>query len=111
MNSDVPLFMFDLFHLRQDLVFDKLLGHVPDHRLLFRQIFRCKDVFRGTLFDEKAAPFLNLGHFLCHSLSSCTVSKIPAAPIPPPTPIVHMPSRATRRRFSSTTVTVHSYPD
>src|SRR2546422_7106430 len=102
--------MFDLFHLGQALVFDKLLGHVPDHRLFFRQILRCKNVFWGTLFDKKAAPFVNLDQFLCHSLSSCILSKIPAAPMPPPTHIVTIPYRAARRCISYSNVAVNLDP-
>ena len=56
-DRDVPFLVLDPFLLRQDFLFDKLFGHVPDHHVLFGKIFRREHIFRDTILDQKTSAF------------------------------------------------------
>src|SRR5262249_49754488 len=95
----------------QYFILDKLFRHVADHVLFFGKIFRREDVVTGDFFDQETAAVLQRAKFLRHLLSSFSMrSKIPAAPIPPPTHMVTMPYRALRRCISWSSVAVNFEP-
>src|ERR1051326_8988023 len=67
-DSDVPFLVLDLFDLREDLVFNELFGHVPDHCLLFREILWREDVPGDQLLNEETSTFFYSYQFFCHSV-------------------------------------------
>ncbi len=90
-----PVLLLELVEDRQHLARDELLGRLPDQLVLVAQPLGRED-WLGGFFDQPGPAACSCdGCHVMHSASSTGLrlirSKIPAAPIPPPTHIVTIP--------------------
>ena len=108
-----PVLLLEPLEHRQHLVVDELVGRLADQPMLVAEALRREDAGGVGVFDQPAAA-VNCGGRSRggHDESGPDQrrSKIPAAPIPPPTHIVTSPYRASRRRISWSSVAVSLAP-
>ena len=106
-----PVLLLEPIELRQDLLDDEFFGGLADHALFVGELlWREHGVGIGWLEQPRAAAQDRSRCF--HISSSCDYvrSKIPAAPIPPPTHMLTRPYRAFRRLISYNNVVVSFAP-
>src|SRR4029077_19990187 len=84
-----PVLLLELFELRQHFRVDELLRGPADEAVLVGEPFRREHAVGARRLEQPLAAAKNR-RLSCYRHSQ-TLSKIPAAPIPPPTHIVTMP--------------------
>src|SRR5215831_10399517 len=97
-----------LFEARQrggGFLLDELLGRLSDQLVLVGQLLRREHGLGARRLDEPRAAFRQ-GRGSSAWSHGYILSKMPAAPMPPPTHILTRPYRAFRRRISYKIVVV-----
>src|SRR4051812_23326090 len=105
MTRQRPVLVLEAIKVRQDLCIHELVRGPCDQPVFVRQLLGCEDALSRGLFEEPRAPFGWCCCGGCHRRS-----KMPAAPIPPPTHMLTRPYRAFRRRISYNSVVVSFAP-
>ena len=114
----IPVPVHNRLHVGRDFLLEKLPRRPRNLAVLRRQVLRCEDLGRLLILDQKCpahAPYLFAFQFFdrfdrCCRHSDQSLSKIPAAPWPPPTHIVTIPYRDALRRISRRIVAVSFAP-